>query len=69
MIKEAYEKLTGIDARSVEKRRVLCVTCPDHKTVMGVGQCGKCGCVIKFKTAYGPSVCPTGRWLAHVPVV
>lgn len=62
MIRQAYERLIGIDKKAVEERRKICAACPSQKNVHGILKCDKCGCIIYVKSAIGASHCPLNKW-------
>jgi|688.fasta_scaffold1338455_2 hypothetical protein len=58
-----------IAPEDVRKARVeICLACPHLKKGL-IFRCGKCGCVIKGKTALARESCPDDRWPVHVGIV
>jgi hypothetical protein len=47
---------------TVEKRAVICETCPKLKVKNGKYACVTCGCSFKRKIAVQGASCPLGKW-------
>lgn len=45
-----------------QTRRAICNTCEHKKVVTNVSICGRCGCVLKFKTSLASAKCPINKW-------
>ena len=58
--------MTPVESHSDEstraERRATCDTCPSKTSVLGVAQCGECGCLLVFKAAFKNAQCPKGKW-------
>lgn len=57
-------KNTDLDRAS---RKALCDMCPEKQTTFNVDYCGKCSCILLFKTAFKYARCPLGKWEAEMP--
>lgn len=45
-----------------KRRREICSNCEHLKYIIGVKNCGVCGCVIWAKTQLFNTECPIGKW-------
>lgn len=55
-----------LEAKAKARRRV-CDDCPEKRSSFGVDLCGKCGCVLTFKTKLTDADCPLNKWNTNVP--
>jgi hypothetical protein len=57
-IKARVEKKPPVSPEEAERRYAICKTCEFFKNE----RCLKCGCYLKFKTAWRAESCPVGKW-------
>ncbi len=54
------KELQTVTVQKQHERIETCIACP-HST-MNNKLCGKCGCVIEYKTKFEDAECPIGKW-------
>lgn len=47
---------------TLEARHIICSSCEYKTSILGLEQCGKCGCVLNVKLRLKNTFCPIGKW-------
>ena len=55
------EQVASIE-REYERRMVICRACSNLKHIIGLDQCGRCGCMLAAKARLPNAMCPDDKW-------